>query len=99
VSPQDYEANLREVLNAAAEAKIPVRLLAFPMQQRPTEHLAILQSLGPPVLAPELGPEAFFSDDPIHLNEAGNFALAEALFDPINAALFPSVEDDSTPLE
>ena len=93
MSPSDFNSNLRSVLDVAAQHEVPVVLLAFPMQEEASEHLAGLNSLGTPIWAPQLGSDAFFKDDPIHLNESGHRALAESLVQPLEAILSPPNEE------
>jgi hypothetical protein len=87
VGPEDFRANLQEILDAAQAANVPVQLLTFPMQNPPMEYHAIFEGLGLPILSPQLDEKYFFSSDPIHLNAAGNQALAEALHTPLKDAL------------
>jgi hypothetical protein len=87
VGPKDFESNYREVLRAAAEAEVPVVVLAFPMQAPSSAHLAVLRALGVPVVQPKIEAEHFFESDPIHLNSAGNLALAKVMVEPLRAAL------------
>lgn len=94
VSPGDFRTNLREILDAAQAANVPVQLLAFPMQNPPVEYHAIFEELDVPVLSPRLTAKDFFSSDPIHLNAAGNQALAEALHSPLKDALRTIEVDD-----
>ncbi len=79
VPPEEYVANLRDLVRRVREAGADVRVLAFPMRTPAVEHLAALQALasGVPILSPTLPEGSFFVEDPIHLTQAGNAALAE----------------------
>lgn len=90
VGPKDFEVNYREVIRAAAEAGVPVVVLAFPMQSPSSTHLAVLEALGVRVVQPQMKAEHFFELDPIHLNVAGNLALAKVMVEPLQAALAPN---------
>ena len=87
VGLEDFRSNLQEIIDAAHVANVPVRLLAFPMQNPANDYLAVLEELKVPVLSPLLTAKDFFPADPIHLNAAGNQALAEALHLPLQEAL------------
>lgn len=90
VSPEDYEGNLRTVIEAAEGKGIPVLLLQFPMQERESEYEDVLQRLGEPIVAPVLDSTLFFASDPIHLNAEGHRALAEAVAPSVLELLNPS---------
>ena len=90
VSPEDYEGNLRTVIEAAEGKGISVLLLQFPMQERESEYEDVLQRLGEPIVAPVLDSTLFFASDPIHLNAEGHRALAEAVAPSVLELLNPS---------
>lgn len=88
VPPAQYAENLRLLVARVRAAGANVRILAFPMQKPPVEHLAALEHLRSdvPILAPALPAEAFFAEDPIHLTVAGNAALASLLAGELTGA-------------
>lgn len=80
VSPTDYVANLRALVTRVRAAGAEAWVLAFPMRTPAADHLAALQTLdGVPIVAPTVPPDAFFTEDPIHLTPAGNVLVAEAV--------------------
>jgi lysophospholipase L1-like esterase len=87
VAPKDFGLNYQEVIQAAFLENIPVLVVAFPMQDPSPDHLAVLKQLPVPMIAPDLASQHFFASDPIHLNPAGNLALAQALVSPLQSAL------------
>lgn len=78
VPPDEYAANLRELVRRIRQTGAEARIVAFPMRTPPVAHLGALQALADdvPIIAPTLPEEAFFVEDPIHLTPAGNAALA-----------------------
>ncbi len=91
VSPADYAANVQAVAQAAELTGSRVLLLDFPTQSPSVEHRRALQGvskeLGLMLISPSLTTDAFFENDPIHLNPSGNKQLAELLEVPVRAAL------------
>lgn len=81
VPPAAYLENIRELVKRVRASGANARILAFPMQTPPAEHLAALESLrgDVPILSPSLPDEAFFAEDPIHLTPGGNASLASIL--------------------
>ena len=79
VSPEDFESNLRTVIEAANARGIPVLLLQFPMQESEPEYQRVIQRMGVRTVEPVLTSDAFFPTDPIHLTPDGHSRLAEAV--------------------
>lgn len=74
VPPAQFHDNLVALQERVRDAGAEPVLLAFPMVEPATEHVAVLDALG--ALAPTLPRDAFFAEDPIHLTPQGNAALA-----------------------
>jgi hypothetical protein len=72
-----YVDNLHRLEGAAAPAE--VWLLAFPQREPSWEYRAALERDFAPLIAPTLPEQAFFEDDPIHLNPEGHRLLAQAV--------------------
>jgi len=87
VGPEAYRANLTRLIAEAEGAGSKVVLHAFPEVTPSRAHQAILDQLGPPVVAPALPRAAFFENDPVHLNKLGHDALARILDDELRKAL------------
>ncbi len=87
VDPEHYRQNLEQLITRAEAAGAKVVLHAFPQLEPSPGHLAVLDQLERPLIAPRLPRGAFFERDPIHLNAAGNDALARILEDALREAL------------
>lgn len=87
VAPEHYRQNLEQLIAAAEGAGAKVVLHAFPQVRPSAGHLAVLDQLERPIVAPRLPRGAFFENDPIHLNAAGHDALARILEDELRKAL------------
>ena len=87
VPPAAYRENLQAIL-ARLPPSAEVWLLAFPQPDAASlaPWRAVLDTLGPPVLAPTLPPEDFFAADPIHLTPEGNAALSTWLAEALRAS-------------
>jgi hypothetical protein len=74
VPPEQFSENLTALVDRVRAAGAEPVLLAFPMVEPATEHVAVLEDLG--ALSPTLPRDAFFAEDPIHLTPQGNAELA-----------------------
>jgi len=87
VSPADYAANLRLLVERARSLGSEVLVVPFPMVDPPLEHLVALDQVDAPRVAPRLPETVFFANDPLHLTPTGHRLLAQAVEGPVRALL------------
>ena len=79
--------NLSHVVDLAVAQDTDVLLLDMTGRSETPGHSTVLGQLGRPVVVPDLSSPMVFEHDPIHLNAAGNHALAELLSPTVIALL------------
>ena len=87
VTVTDFRDNLALVAFQAQRRDVRVLVLDMTGRAEWPNHGRLLSELGLPLVVPELTDAEHFSEDPIHMNEAGNHALAAQLEGPVRGLL------------
>ncbi len=94
VSEDHFAQNLTAMIEMAESKGIKVLLLDMTGRSDTPGHGAVLSKMGRPVVVPQLSTAMVFDQDPIHLNIAGNRALAQLLVPPVTALIQTEASDE-----